>query len=132
MVAVRMPLASSGRFMISRQPIPGQYDGWDWLSDPPLLGARTTRIEKGLLPNFDREFIVNSTNKNDAISRPFQELLLNGKEFIVNSINRRSALVIDEQGWAFVSDIISDEETLRRLMDFQEGLTQLLKESGNE
>jgi len=131
-VAVRMPLASSGRFMISRQPAPDQNDSWDWLSDPPLLGASTARIEEGLIPDFNREFIVNSTNKNGAISRSFQELLLKGKGFFVNSIDRRSALVIDEHGWAFVSDIISDEETLSRLMDFQEGLTRFFKESGKE
>ena len=127
LAAVRMPLTFQGRTMIFRRPESEDNDNWDWFADTPLLGARSFPVENGLAPDFAKEFSVRSTDKAVSIPRPVQEFLLQNEFFFNNSEFRMSALVIDEHGWGFVSTLITEEDLLKKLIGFQEGLTQLFK-----
>ena len=122
LVAVQMPTAFTGKTMIIRK-LPEAPD--NWLATRPL-GSRTFIIETGLTQAFTDNFILRSTHQDFRLSQHLQELLLRNSELFFNSADKESALVLDKQGWGYVSTLITDEPTLNRLADFQESLTQAL------
>lgn len=128
-VAVRMPLRIAGRVMVYRRPQAEDDDEWDWRSDAPPLGARSYPLEAGLGADFSTAFMVRSTSKTASLSQAVQGLLLRNKDLFFNTASRRSALVMEEYGWGFVSDILTDEADLNKVVALHRDLTQVLRQT---
>jgi hypothetical protein len=126
-VAVRMPLRISGRVMVYRRPQTEDDDEWDWRADASPLGVRSYPLEAGLAADFSEALMVRSTGKAASLSPAVQGLLLGNKDLFFNAATRRSALVMDEHGWAFVSDILTAESDLNKVVALHRDLTQALK-----